>query len=306
MDNEDENDVVNGDIHIGFDDQTEILHINKIIPLKLIPDTVKRSIKYKQILTSMKAIGIIEPPVISRESSKAKQFILLDGHLRIEALKEMGIDEVACLVAKDDEAFTYNKHINRLTIIQEHKMILKAIERGVQGEKIAEALGVNVKSIVQKQNLLEGICEEATELLKDKMTSITVFGILRKMKPLRQMDVVKLMNDTDTYSNPYAQALLAATPKDQLVNPEKPKKVKGLSEEQMERMEQEMTSLEKEYRLIEDSYGTDLLNLTVAKGYLSKLLQNVSIVKYLAGQHAEILAEFQKISEMKALEEITQ
>ena len=306
MDNEDENDVVNGDIHIGFDDQTEILHINKIIPLKLIPDTVKRSIKYKQILTSMKAIGIIEPPVISRESSKAKQFILLDGHLRIEALKEMGIDEVACLVAKDDEAFTYNKHINRLTIIQEHKMILKAIERGVPGEKIAEALGVNVKSIVQKQNLLEGICEEATELLKDKMTPITVFGILRKMKPLRQIDVVKLMNDAGTYSNPYAQALLAATPKDQLVNPEKPKKIKGISEEQMERMEQEMASLEKEYRLIEDSYGTDLLNLTVAKGYLSKLLQNVSIVKYLAGQHAEILAEFQKISEMKALEEITQ
>lgn len=306
MDNEDENDVVNGDIHIGFDDQTEILHINKIIPLKLIPDTVKRSSKYKQILTSMKAIGIIEPPVISRESSKAKQFILLDGHLRIEALKEMGIDEVACLVAKDDEAFTYNKHINRLTIIQEHKMILKAIERGVPGEKIAEALGVNVKSIVQKQNLLEGICEEATELLKDKMTPITVFGILRKMKPLRQIDVVKLMNDAGTYSNPYAQALLAATPKDQLVNPEKPKKIKGISEEQMERMEQEMASLEKEYRLIEDSYGTDLLNLTVAKGYLSKLLQNVSIVKYLAGKHAEVLAEFQKISEMKALEKITQ
>ena len=46
----------------------------------------------------------------------------------------MGETEVVCLVSTDDEAFTYNKRVNRLAIIQEHKMILKAIERGASEE----------------------------------------------------------------------------------------------------------------------------------------------------------------------------
>jgi hypothetical protein len=33
------------------------------------------------------------------------------------------------LIADDDEAFTYNKRVNRLATIQEHYMIVKAIER---------------------------------------------------------------------------------------------------------------------------------------------------------------------------------
>jgi hypothetical protein len=38
-------------------------------------------------------------------------------------------------VSTDDEAFTYNKRISRIAPIQEHRMILKAIERGVSGGK---------------------------------------------------------------------------------------------------------------------------------------------------------------------------
>jgi hypothetical protein len=63
--------------------------------------------------------------------------MLLDGHVRIEVLKDLGIEHVECLVSTDDEAFTYNKRISRLAPIQEHRMILKAIERGVSEEKIA-------------------------------------------------------------------------------------------------------------------------------------------------------------------------
>ena len=52
-----------------------------------------------------------------------------------------------CLVSTDDEAFTYNKRISRLAAVQEHKMILRAIERGVPEEKIAKALNINVQSV---------------------------------------------------------------------------------------------------------------------------------------------------------------
>ena len=33
----------------------------------------------------------------------------------------MGETEVTCLISTDDEAFTYNKRVNRLAIIQEHE-----------------------------------------------------------------------------------------------------------------------------------------------------------------------------------------
>jgi hypothetical protein len=180
-------------------------------------------------------------------------------------------------------------------------MILRAVGRGVSENKIAEALGVDVRSIDQKRSLLQGICPEASDLLKDKMAPVGVFGLLKRMKPMRQIQVATLMNDANIYSVPYAKALWAATPKDELVNPEKPKKVKGLSAEQMNRMEAEMVSLDREYRLVEDNYGTDVLNLTLAKGYLTKLLDNAEVVKYLAKNHSEILSQFQMLSEMESL-----
>jgi hypothetical protein len=182
-------------------------------------------------------------------------------------------------------------------------MILRAVERGVSEERIAKALNVNVASIVRKRTLLEGICDEAAELLKDKMMTDKVFGILRKMKAFRQIEVAMLMNGAAVYSLSYAQAMLAATPKDQLINPEKPKTFKGLDTEQMARMEAEMASVEREYRLIEENYGANVLNLTLAKGYLTSLLSNAKLVRYLAQHHAEILKQFQKIAEMKTLGE---
>lgn len=289
------------DVMLGFDTKMIEVPLHQIIPLKLMTSIIRTSTKYMQIRASVREVGIIEPPVVSRDTKIKNRFILLDGHLRIEALKELGKEEVICLLSTDDESFTYNKHISRLSTIQEHKMIVKAVERGVSEEKIAKALSVDVSSIVRKRNLLEGICSEATELLKDKHVAIDVFAILRRLKSFRQIEIASLMNDSGVYSYSYAQALFASTPKNQLIETDKPKKVRGLNEEQMARMENEMSNLQREYKLIEESYGTDVLNLTIAKTYLSNLLSNAKIVRYLSQHHAEILSQFHKITEITSL-----
>jgi len=289
------------EIKSGFDNATIDLKIEQIVPLKIVTPAIRESAKYRQIVTSVREIGIIEPPVVSRDQQSKGRYILLDGHLRLEALKDLGEMELTCLISTDDETFTYNKHISRLSIIQEHRMIRRAVERGVPEEKIARALNVDVGNIIHKRNLLSGICSEAIDILKDKMVAAATFPVLKKMKPFRQIEAATLMNDSQNYSTSYAQALMAATPKDQLADPGKPKKIKGLDNEQMARMESEMESLRREYRLIEDNYGTDVLNLTLAKGYLASLLGNARIVRYLAQNHAEILAQFQKIAEMTSL-----
>src|ERR1700742_2650994 len=155
-------------VRMGFQARTSIVRLADLQPLKLVPDEVKRSAKYRQIAASIAEIGLVEPPVVARARDGSGKFLLLDGHLRLEVLRDRGIAEIECLVSTEDEAFTYNKRVNRIAIIQEHRMILKAIENGVSEGRIAKALNVDVASIRRRRKLLDGICAEAVELLKEK------------------------------------------------------------------------------------------------------------------------------------------
>ncbi len=288
-------------VAMAFEPDSVLIRLPDILPMKQLSATTKKSRKYQQILASIQEVGIIELPVVARQEGRQGKFLLLDGHLRIEVLKELAVDEVTCLIATDDEAFTYNKRVNRLATIQEHKMILKAIERGVPEDRIAKALDVNIPSIRRKRRLLDGICPEAAELFKDKHCPLNTFQSLKKMKPMRQVEVAELMIAMNNFSITYSKALLVATPQDQLVESGKPKSFKGISPEQIARMEKEMASLQREMKLIEESYGPDHLNLVLARGYLVSLLNNSKVVRYLTENHSEILGEFQRISEAASM-----
>lgn len=290
-----------GKIMIAFDSSMVELRLEQIAALKIIHNDILKSPNFKRIISSISEHGLIEPPVVIKDKIIEDHFILLDGHLRIEALRKLGHTSVLCLISHDDEAFTYNKHINRLSPIQETRMIIRAIERGVPEEKIAKALNVDVKNIVRKRDMLKGICQEAVELLKDKIVVLEVFQILRLMKSCRQIEAAMLMNNIGVYSVSHARSMLAITPKDQLVDSREPKRIKGLNDEQIHQMEQETAAVQREYKIIEEDYGTDVLNLTVAKGYISSLLGNVRILKYLAQHRPEILSRFQGVIDMEYL-----
>lgn len=45
-------------------------------------------------------------------------------------------------------------------------------------------------------------------------------------------------------------------------------------------MQREMSNLQGQYKLVEQTYGEDVLNLVLAKGYVLKLLANKSVLKY--------------------------
>lgn len=287
-------------VRMAFEEAGVRLAISAIKPLRRVADAVKITPKFRQIVTSIREVGIIEPPIVARDRYEPGQFLLLDGHLRLEALRDLGETHVVCLISIDDEAFTYNKRVNRIAIIQEHRMILKAIERGVSEERIAKALNVDVSHIKRKRRLLDGICPEVAEILKDKHISINTVWELKKLGPIRQLEAAELMVAMNKYTIGYAKSLVAATPQSQLAEPTRPKTIRGLSSEQMALMERESTNLEREFKMAEQAYGTNHLDLVLAKGYLGRLLGNSRIVRYLAQHQQEILAEFQKIAEMDA------
>ena len=283
-------------VEIAFEPKCIAVSLDDILLTKKTSNQIKRSRKYLQIVASILEIGIIEPPVVTKVRNKKQKFLLLDGHLRIEALKDSDTKEVTCLVATDDETYTYNNRVNRLATIQEHKMILKAIDSGVPQERIANALDVNIATIRQKRALLDGICPEVVELLKDRHCPGNSFRALKKMKPIRQIEVAELMIAMNNYSGNYSKALLVATPQDKLTQPEKPKKFKGVSSEQIAQMESEMAKLQQQMNLIGDSYGPDHLNLVLACGYISALLKNSKVSRYLEQNHSGLFTELTRIS----------
>jgi ParB-like chromosome segregation protein Spo0J len=285
---------------MGFEKATRRLAIADLQPLKIVSAAIKKSPKYVQIVASIGEIGIVEPPVVTPDRKDKGKYLLLDGHLRIEALKDRGETEVVCLISIDDEAFTYNKRVNRIAVIQEHRMIMKAIERGVSEERLAKALSVDAGSIKRKRRLLEGICGEVANILKDKHIAIQALAELRKLAPLRQIEATELMVAMNKYTFGYAKSLVAATPQDQLAEGYKPKRVRGLTSEQVALMERETANLDREFRIAEQSYGTDHLDLVIASGYIGKLLGNAKVVRYLGVHQKEILLEFQKLLELEA------
>jgi hypothetical protein len=287
-------------VRMAFEQKSVRLTIADIQPLRVVAPNIKKTIKYARILASIGEVGVVEPPVVAPDRNAPGKYVLLDGHLRIEALKEMAVADVECLVSTDDEAFTYNKRVNRLAIIQEHRMILKAIEKGVSEERLARALNLDVKTLKYRKRLLHGICPEVIELLKDKHVPMSTFWVLKKMMPIRQIEAAEVMVAMNKYMARYARSLLAATPQAQLVEPDKPRSLRGLTAEQMALMERESANLEREFKMAEQSFGTDHLELVLAKGYLTKLLGNARVVRYLAQGQQEILTEFQKIVEMQS------
>ena len=256
---------------LGFVPEPITLTLDQILPSRRPPEGVLNSRKFKQVVASITAVGLIEPLSVGKADEASGQHLLLDGHIRWLALKQLGYADAPCLVATDDESYTYNNRVNRISSIQEHRMIRRAVEQGVPPERLAAALNVDVSFIYKKVSLLEGVCPEAAELLKDQTFSPQLAAILRKMKPTRQIECVELMLDANSVTLSYAEALLAATGS-HLLTGAKPKTIKGVTSDQMAKMEREMGNLQGQFKLAEQSYGADVLRACYELGPVAAIV----------------------------------
>jgi hypothetical protein len=277
------------------------LPLDKILPSRMLPTSVSGSPKFKQVVSSVADVGLIEPLSVSLANKENGEYLLLDGHVRLMALRTLGVEIAPCLLAMDDEAYTYNSRINRLSSIQETRMLQEAITKGVSKEHLARTLNIDPSNLLKKLRLLDGICVEAVHLLKDQQFSPEISRMLRKMKATRQIECVELMLAANSLTVNYAEALYAATPVELLVEENKVG-MKGVTPEQMVRMEREMANLQSQYKLIEETYAEDVLNLVLAQGYLSKLLANDEVKRYVRQQWPDILEQFEMSTEMNSLD----
>ena len=169
------------EMKIGFEMRRVRIALADILPVRHVKDPQDNIKRYRTIRASIKEVGLIEPLVVYPQKGAPGKYLLLDGHLRHYALKDLGRTEAECIIASDDESFTYNARVNRLNPIAEHKMIMKAVNNGVKPEKIAAALNLSEADVKASMTLLDGINEEAADLLKDKAVSPKAIRLMRKL-----------------------------------------------------------------------------------------------------------------------------
>ena len=195
---------MSGSVRTMFQPNVIIIKIGSLLPTRQSEARERNEQKYRQIEASLRAVGLVEPLVVF-PTGKA-QYRLLDGHKRLDILTRQNAIEVECLLATADEGYTYNRRANYLSPVGEHQMILRALKHNSE-EAIAKALAVDVRIIRKKRDLLLGVCKEAIELLRDRRISPGAFAALRKMKPVRQVEVAQLMLASNRYSQTFAEAL---------------------------------------------------------------------------------------------------
>jgi hypothetical protein len=275
----------------GFQPDIIIVDTTSIIPIKTITPRFRKTDVYRRIAASLEHVGLIEPLVVF--PTPKGTYLLLDGHTRLDILTATGATTVKCLQSTDNESYTYNKRVNHIPPIAQHHMILKALAH-VNEERIAKALNVSITTIREKRDLLKGICPETADLLRNERVSNDAFIALRKMKPIRQIDVAKLMLNARQFTGRFARALLDGTREELLIDtPIKRKRT--ITEEQQSMMEHETDEMLKHAESIRANYGNDVLDLTAACRHLQRLLANTRIHRYLTKHHQETLTTLEQL-----------
>lgn len=213
-----------GKAKIGFQMRIIRLALEDILPVRQIDDAQKKANRYEIILASIKTEGLVEPLVVFPQKGQPGKYMLVNGHMRYYAMKELELSFADCLIAIDDESFTYNARVSRLPAIQEHKMITRAVKNGASLERIAAALNISPVAVKATMNLLNGINEEAVDLLKDKHISPQALRMMKKVTSERQVAIARMMIEADNYHAGYVEGLVLGTRKDLLVAANLPKK----------------------------------------------------------------------------------
>lgn len=117
--------------------------------------------KWNEFLESIKSRGVIEPIVITPDK------VIVSGHQRVRACKELGIDTVMCDVHeyKDDEDVFLNMLLSNLDRVKEIPSELKRIEIFVEIEKIYKKREQKIKK--ERDCIVKNFRNEITKYKDD-------------------------------------------------------------------------------------------------------------------------------------------
>ena len=246
---------------------------------------------YKRILSSIRAIGLIEPLCVCPEDGG---YVILDGYLRFLACGELGHKTVPCIVYQDKEAYTFNRMVNRLSGYQETRMLRKSLET-LDEKTIADTFGMQSIRYRHAPKLLEKLHPKVAQAFEEDILGKAAAMEMACVKPPRQAEMLKEMKRVNDYSQSLIRALILKTPQE-LRNPNRNPR-KGWSEDKHKRQElvARLEEAEKQhdfYTGLYRQYSADLLKMSL---YVRKVITTPDIQSHLEQHHASTLAELQQI-----------
>lgn len=189
--------------------------------------------KWEEFLESIRTSGVIEPPVVTPVDDK---YMIVSGHQRIRACKELGINEVHCEVkgyvgdrdkiTKDLIETNIRQRGNINTSDLKLSRIIKELERiygvrqgsagksevpmelGATAKDIADKIGIDINTYKRTKKLLEVIPEIQNLLDEGVLPASAVSRVIAKLSEEEQLSLLEKLPAAEKFTQAQIQSYI--------------------------------------------------------------------------------------------------
>jgi len=246
---------------------------------------------FQRILSSVRAIGLIEPLCVYPENGG---YVILDGYLRYLVCIELDLETVPCIVYKDKEAYTFNRMVNNLSGYQEIRMLRKSLET-LDEKTIADTFGIKTIRHRLAPKLADDLHPKVAQAFEQDLLGKVAATEMACVSQARQAEMLREMKRVNDFSPSFIRALILKTPQEHRNPNRKPRH--GWSDDKQRRQElvARLAEAEKQhdfYTGLYRQYSADLLKMAL---YVRKAITTPAIRMYMEDHHATILEELQEV-----------
>ncbi|RUV32943.1 plasmid partitioning protein RepB C-terminal domain-containing protein [Mesorhizobium sp. M7A.F.Ca.MR.148.00.0.0] len=193
-----------------------------------------------------------------------------------------------------------DKRFHSLLVSEGLATIPKLLAKRLQGAKYEPGAAAHASKPFPGKNAgrhsVSGICPDVLDFLQDYPVKVKIFGLLRHVIPVRQLEIARLMVAMERVTFTYAKILVAFTPRSLLAEGFDPAMIANVSEDQLGAMTPELGELSSEFLSAVERRGSVSLELLAAGRFFDRLMDNSRVVRYLAHTFPGNFEEFHELS----------
>ena len=166
--------------------------------------------KWVEFVESVKKYGIINPIVIAPDGT------IISGHMRIEACKALGIEQIKCYVLdvspEDQELALIESNIRQRGVVNSPAVklgrVINTLEKYKSKNEVREELQIDRQTASRSRRLVE-LPDEMQELVDmDVIAPRTALSIMKKLTPEQQVELAKQLDPIRQYTQKEIEAAI--------------------------------------------------------------------------------------------------
>lgn len=185
---------------MNVETQVQYINVENIIPNRFQPRLTFDENALRDLASSIKEHGIIQPLVLRKLSED--KFEIIAGERRYKAAQIAGLENVPAIIANLDDnasaevALVENLQRKDLSPIEKAKSYEKLLNRGNTQEELAKKMGVSQSSIANTIRLLNLEPETQDALMKEKISERHARSLLQIKDHDKQIEMLnKIINE---------------------------------------------------------------------------------------------------------------